>query len=125
MISTIREKPMNHRLTTLFLLFPLLLTACVSIELPHVVEDTAKVGKSAYQALTSKRDAGKAGISHSYIGNENQSTAEMKQHCETEAAHKLRQMAGGSAELRYSVLENEIVNINGSIAANCKLAPAM
>jgi hypothetical protein len=112
-------------LKPLLILLPLLLTACVNIELPHIVEDTAKVSKSAYQALSGKRDANRAGISHSYIGNDNQSTAEMKQHCETEAAAKLRQMVDSGAELRYNVLDNEIVTINGRIAANCRLAPAM
>ncbi len=34
---------------------------------------------------------------------------------------KLRQMGGGS-DVTYSVLDNEIVTINGDIAANCRLA---
>ncbi|MES2318457.1 MAG: hypothetical protein V4631_13290 [Pseudomonadota bacterium] len=107
----------------LFLLPALLLSGCVSIELPHLVEDTAKVSKSAYQALT-KRDAKPAasGISHSYLGNSAQTTIEIKQHCETEAARKLRQM---DSELRYTVLENEIVVVYGNIAANCRLAPLL
>ena len=59
-------------------------------------------------------------ISHSYIGNSNQTVTEVKQLCETEAAQKLRTMSG-IEEVRYTVIENDIVTVNGAIAANCKL----
>jgi hypothetical protein len=120
---------MATHLKAVFLVVPLVLAGCVSIELPHVVADTANVSKEAYQALTGgKRDAKKReqdanAISHSYIGNNSQTTTEVKQRCETEAAQKLRQMGNGS-EVRYTLLENEIVAINGTIAANCRIALA-
>ena len=113
---------MTYLLKAAFLVAALVLAGCVSIELPHVVADTAKVSKEAYQALKgNKRDAN--AISHSYIGNSSQTTGEIKQRCESEAAQKLRQVGNGS-EVRYTVLENEIVAINGTIAANCRIALA-
>ena len=117
---------MNLRITHLCLILPLLGAGCVSIEVPHLVEDTAKVGKSAYQAVSEKIDRKKRErdgkiIAHSYIGSANQSVNEVKQRCEAEAAGKLRQM-GGANDVNYTVLDNEIVTINGTIAANCRLA---
>lgn len=108
--------------------FALTLSACVTIEVPHLASDLAKVGKDAHDSLSERREARKrersgATLSHSYIGNSSQSTAEIRQQCEVEAAAKLRQ-AGGDAPVAYSVLENEIVSIGGKIAANCKLALA-
>jgi hypothetical protein len=104
------------------------LSACVTIEVPHLVSDTAKAGRDAYDSVSARRDAKKrekagATLSHSSIGNKNQSPAEIKQQCEVEAAAKLRQ-AGGGAQVAYTVVENEIVNIGGGAAANCKLALA-
>jgi hypothetical protein len=113
---------MTYLLKAAFLVAPLVLAGCVSIELPHVVADTAKVSKEAYQALKGNKSDANA-ISHSYIGNSSQTTTEIKQRCESEAAQKLRQMGNGS-EVRYTVLENEIVAINGTIAANCRIALA-
>jgi hypothetical protein len=116
---------MNPLLKTLLLVAPLLFTACVSIKVPHLVEDTANVSKSAYNAVSEKIERRKRErdgkiITHSYIGSGNQTVNEVKQRCEAEAANKLRQMGGG--EVRYSVLDNDIVTINGAIAANCRLA---
>lgn len=117
---------MNHFLKTLWMASPLLFVGCVSIEVPHLVEDTAKVSKSAYNAVSQKIDRRKRErngkiITHSYIGSTNQGVNDVKQRCEGEAVNKLRQMGGGG-EISYSVLDNEIVTINGTIAANCRLA---
>jgi hypothetical protein len=119
---------MNRTLKSLLLVSPLMLAGCVSIEVPHLVSDTASAGKSAYQAMTAKRDAKKreqdvTAISHSYIGNNSQTIGEVKQHCEVEAAQKLRQ-ATNDKETRYTLLDNEIVTINGTVAANCRIALA-
>jgi len=105
---------------TAFLLVPLL-AGCVSIELPHVVEDTANLGKNAYQAMKAKRQPGNA-LAHSYVGSSSQTTTDIRQHCEAEAARKLREMNDGK-EQRYTVLDNEIVIINGNVAANCRVVP--
>ncbi|WP_073213311.1 hypothetical protein [Massilia sp. CF038] len=110
---------------SLCIIAPILLSGCFTIKLDNVVRDTADVSKSAYQSLAAKWDAKKKAktatvISHSYIGNNNQTVTEVKQLCETEAAQKLRTMSG-LEEVRYTVIENEIVTINGAVAANCKL----
>ncbi len=102
------------------------LSACVTIEVPNLVSDTVKAGRDTYDSVSARLDAKKrekvaTTLSHSYIGNKSQSQAEIKQQCEVEAAAKLRQ-AGGEAQVNYKVVENEIVNINGAAAANCKLA---
>ncbi len=104
----------------------LLVSGCVTIKVPNLVSDTAKVSKDAYEALSEKRKAKRRAhdgltLSHSYIGNRSQSTAEIKQQCEVEGAAKLRQVGGGGA-IDFTVLENEIVGINGAVVANCKLA---
>lgn len=119
---------MKYSRMTSALLLSLALTACVTIEVPHLVADTAAVGKSAYDALHAKKEAKKReqasnAMSHSYVGNKRQTTAEIKQQCEVEGAAKLRQVGGGE-QVAYTVLTNEIVSINGAIAANCKLALA-
>ena len=59
-------------------------------------------------------------MTHSYLGHRAQSTIEIKQHGDKEAARKLRQM--GSA-LRHSVLAQEMVAINGNDATSCRLFP--
>lgn len=110
---------------SLTLALPFALTGCLSINLDHVVRDTADVSKSAYQSISEKMDAKKKPkatnvISHSYVGKPDQSTVMVKQSCEAEAAQKLRALAG-SDDAPYAVIENEIVVINGSIAANCKV----
>jgi hypothetical protein len=102
------------------------LSACVTIEVPHLVSDTAKAGRDAYDSVAARREAKKrekaaTTLSHSYIGTRSQSPAEIKQQCEVEAAAKLRQ-AGGETQVAYTVVENEIANIGGAVAANCKLA---
>lgn len=117
---------MNFPRLPLSLVAPLALTGCLSINLDHVVRDTADVGKSAYQSISEKMDAKKkpkaaaSVISHSYIGKPEQSVADVKQICETEAAQKLRALVGAN-DAPYTVVENEIVVINGGVAANCKV----
>jgi hypothetical protein len=119
---------MNHTLKSLLLVSPLMLAGCVSIELPHLVSDTTNAGVNAYHSLTGKKDAKKReqdsnAISHSYIGNNSQTVGEVKQRCEAEAALKLRQLTNDQ-EVRYTVMENQIVTINGTIAANCRITLA-
>jgi hypothetical protein len=109
----------------LCLALPLLLSACFSVKLDNVVRDTADVSKSAYQSLSAKWDGKKKAqtanvISHSYVGTSSQSVTEVKQNCESEAVQKLRALSGVQ-DVHYTLIENEIVTINGGIAANCKV----
>jgi hypothetical protein len=109
----------------LCLVAPLALAGCFTIKLDNVVRDTADVSKNAYQSLSAKWDGKKKAktanvISHSYIGAASESVTEIKQHCESEAVQKLRTMAGVE-DARYTLIENEIVTINGGVAANCKV----
>ena len=118
---------MNHIVKALFLVCPLILSGCITVEIPHLVSDTANASVNAYQSLKGKRDAKKRDdantVSHSYIGNNHQTVAEMKANCETEAAQKLRQQ-NKNIELRYTLLENDIVATKDSISANCRIALA-
>jgi hypothetical protein len=123
------------------LAFPLL-SGCVSIELPGVVSDTARVAKDAYHSVTTKKTAtaptpvaalapapvpapvkavAEAGISvsNTYIGQDSQTPAEVKQLCISEAAAKLFKATG--REVGYTVAENTISAINNAIAANCRI----
>ncbi len=107
------------------------LSACVSLEFPGVVSDAAK----AAQSLTAKKDqeaketkemfaAAKGDkkpiVSHTYIGKEEQTVAEIKQGCVIEATQKFAQIIG--TDVRSVVLENEVVSLKGKVVANCKLA---
>jgi hypothetical protein len=103
----------------------LILPGCVTVKLDNVVRDTAEVSKNAYESLSAKWDAKKKArtanvIAHSYVGTGNQSVNDIKQQCESEAVQKLRAMSGKD-EVRYTLIENDIVSINGTIAANCKV----
>lgn len=112
-------------------LITLLLSGCVSIEMPGIVADTTKVVKDVYKSATTKAEPAapaasaatptpvRNALSHSYIGTEVQSIADLKQVCVNEAAQKLNQLSGKT--VRYSVSENEVVVINGKPVANCKL----
>jgi len=116
---------MNLPKLSLILAVPFALSGCFSINLDHVVRDTADVSKSAYQSISEKMDSKKKPkasnvISHSYVGKPEESAVIVKQTCESEAAQKLRALTG-SDNTPYTVIENEIVVINGSIAANCKV----
>lgn len=114
---------MNHIFKTLCLVCPLLLTGCISIELPNLVSDTAKAGVNTYQNLKGKKRDDAGIVAHTYIGNNSQTVGEMKQHCESEAVKILRQRSN-NAELRYTVVDNEIATANGTISANCRVVPA-
>lgn len=125
-----------------------LLSGCVSIELPGVVSDTARVAKDAYHSVTAKKavpaaaatPAGtptpapapmpapmpvkavaEAGISvsNTYIGQDSQTPAEVKQLCVSEAAAKLFKAMG--REAGYTVAENTISTVNNAIAASCRI----
>lgn len=116
---------MNQLIKPLFLVVPLLFTGCVSVRVPHPADHAVHVSRSVHNAVTAKnerraRERDGRIISHSYIGSGNQTANEIKQRCVAEAANKLRRMSGG--DVGYSVLDNDIVTINGSIAANCRLA---
>lgn len=107
----------------------LMLSGCITIEVPGLVSDLVKATKYAYKgARADKTEAAKAPattsarpvIVHSYVGQYSQTDAEMKHLCVSEAAQKLGRIAG--KELRYSVLSNEVVMLNNNAFANCELA---
>jgi hypothetical protein len=107
----------------------LLLSGCVSIEMPGLVSDTARVTKDAYHAVVGKpaepasaaaSAPARAALSHAYVGTDTQSMADTKQACVTEAAQKLNQVSGKT--VNYTVLESDISVINGRPVANCRLA---
>ena len=119
------------RIAVVAIVLPLL-TACVSIELPGVVSDTAKVAKDTYHSVTNRNktpapapapakvvaDAGNS-VSNTYIGLDSQTPAEVKQLCVSEAAAKLFKASG--KEVAYTVNENTISAVNNTIAANCRI----
>jgi hypothetical protein len=103
----------------------LFLSGCISIDLPNVVSDTAKVTKETYKDLTSKKAEpakvpARRVLAHSYVGKDSETVSEIKQVCVNEAAHKLSLI--GVTEQSYSVLRNEIVTLRNSAVANCELA---
>lgn len=101
----------------------LIQVACVSIDLPGIVTDTAKVSKEAYQSWTGDKSANNAParlmVSHSYVGSQDQSVAEVRRQCVDEAQAKWAQLAGPDAS--YSVAENVISVGPQAVVANCKL----
>lgn len=116
---------MNHIVKASILVCPLLLAGCVSIELPHLMSDTANASVNAYQSLTGKKKGEQAPnvLAYTYMGNNDQTVSEIKQRCETGAAQQLRQRNNDMA-LRYTLIDNEIVAANGTVSANCRIAPA-
>jgi hypothetical protein len=122
----------------LLLSLPLCLAACVSVELPNVVSDTAKAGKEAYRAATGKGEAKPAPtpsptpkaneaalISNTYIGKATQTVAEIQQACVAEAAEKLAQTRGSGARPgAYTVIDNQLSIVNNAVVATCRLGAA-
>jgi len=130
----------------LYLVLLLAVSGCVNLEFPGLVSDTAKLGKDAYGAVVGKKDSKEPApqepaiqesanpvretaipaanpneyITNTYIGQENQSIAEIKQKCVSEAAEKLFKLAGNDA--RYTVVENTIATVNNTVVANCRLS---
>ena len=102
------------------------ISACVTIALPGVVSDSAKVAKEAYRSVTGKNDEQEGApsstnlsesVSNTYIGQETQTPAEVKNLCVAEAAAKLFKSSG--KEVPYTVTQNTISTFNASIAATC------
>jgi len=114
------------KISCVVLVLPLL-TACVSIDLPGVVSDTARVAKDTYRSVAGKdeREVAKMGaeavnsVSNTYIGQDSQTAAELKQLCVSEAATKLFKASG--KEVPYTITESTISTVNNAIAANCKV----
>ena len=122
--------PTQMKYVYLVLALPLF-TACVSIDLPGVVSDTAKVAKDTYKSVSGKKEEGGEAtaatesansVSNTYIGQDNQTVAEVKQLCVSEAAAKLFKASG--KEVPYTVMESTISTVNNAIASNCKVAAA-
>ena len=101
---------------------------CVSIDLPGVVSDAAKVSKDTYRSVVGKGGEPGTGaaqadvVSNTYIGQDSQTPAEVKQLCVAEATAKLFKAAG--KEVPYTVTDNTITTVNKAIAANCKVVAA-
>lgn len=105
-----------------------LLTACVSIDLPGVVSDTAKVTKDAYRSVAGKKGEADAAapassspdtVSNTTIGKETQTVADLKQACVQEATAKL--FAATGKEVAYVVAEIQLSTVNGLPAAHCRV----
>jgi hypothetical protein len=113
------------------LLLPLL-SGCVSIDLPGVVSDTARVTKDAYRSVTGKKAESEPvtpiqpsinTVANTYIGKDNQTVADVKQACINEAAAKLFSALG--KDVLYTVIEDSISTVNNQLAATCKVSAAM
>lgn len=108
-----------------------LMAGCVSVQMPSEIVEAQKAAaaakeqaeaqeliKAARSAVAQGKD--KPVITHSYIGKETQTVADIKQACVVEATQKLAQSVG--TDVRSVVLENEVVTAKGKVVANCKLA---
>jgi hypothetical protein len=113
----------------LIFLLPLLLSGCVSIEMPGLVSDVVKAAKDLYAGTSADRTqvakpAATASrqpvLAHSYVGKVSETQAEIKHVCVAEAAQMLRVITG--KEMSYSVLREEIVMLDKTAIANCELA---
>jgi hypothetical protein len=103
------------------------LAGCISIDLPGVVSDAAKVSKDAYRAVAGKGNETAAGapadtVSNTTIGADHQTPAEVKQLCVAEATAKLFKAAG--KEVAYTVTDNTLTTVNNAVAASCKVTVA-
>jgi len=104
-----------------------LVSACVSIDLPGVVSDSAKVAKDTYKSVAGKKGEEEVppsadfseSVSNTYIGQETQTPAEVKNLCTSEAAAKLFKANG--KEVPYTITQNTISTVNNSIAATCRV----
>ena len=109
----------------LIILSYLSLTGCVSVDMSGVVSDTVKASKDAYKAVVGEKAKPAAepfAVSHSYIGKDTQTIGEVKKKCVEEAEQKLQQVIG--KQVRYTVTQNDVLTINTSVVANCKLVAA-
>lgn len=119
---------MRHLPTTpLLLLAAALAAGCVSVKMPSEIAEAKKAAAAEKEAAEAKEliqaarsGQGKPVITHSYIGKDNQTVADIKQACVVEATQKLAQNVG--TDVRSVVLENEVVTAKGKVVANCKLA---
>jgi hypothetical protein len=102
------------------------ISACVSIDLPGVVSDSAKVAKETYRFVTGKNDEHEGAssstnlsesVSNTYIGQESQTLVDVKNLCVAEAAAKLFKASG--KEVPYTVTQDTVSTVNNSIAATC------
>ena len=116
------------KLKLALLLLPIL-SGCVSIDLPGVVSDTAKVTKEAYRSVAGKNGEPESTKSsnqsmdtlvNTYIGKENQTVGEVKQACVNEAATKLSIAVG--KEVSYTVVDVTLSTVNNLVAATCRLS---
>lgn len=116
----------------LLILVPaLLLSACMSFEFPGAISDatkaartltekTEKEAKETKEMFASAKGDKKPVVTHTFIGREDQTVAEIKQGCVIEATQKFAQIIG--TDVRSVVLENEVVSLKGKVVANCRLA---
>jgi len=112
----------------LILLALLGISACVSIDLPGVVSDSAKVAKETYRSVAGKKDEQEGvpsstdsseSVSNTYIGQETQTPVEVKNLCVGEAAAKLFKASG--KEVPYTITQNTISTVNNFVAATCRV----
>ena len=102
------------------------ISACVNIDLPGVVSDSAKVAKETYRSVIGRSDEHEGAapstnssesLSNTYIGQDTQTPADVRDLCVAEAAAKLFKASG--KEVPYTVTQNTISTVSNSIAATC------
>ena len=104
------------------------LPGCVSIDLPGAVTDAAKVALDTYRSVAGHN--GERGeqvasadssnnVYNTYIGHDDQTPAEVKKLCVSEAVAKLFKANG--KEVPYTVTETTISTVNNAMSANCRV----
>jgi hypothetical protein len=103
-------------------------TGCVSVDLPGVVSDTAKVTKETYRSVVGSKDEAKApppandgrdSVTNSTIGSATQTLAQIKQLCQEEAEAKLRKHVG--ADARVVLVDSSTSTVNASVVVHCRV----
>jgi hypothetical protein len=114
---------------SLSLILALLTAGCVSVDLPGVVSDTARVTKETYRSVVGNKDEakpstpphdGRDSVTNSTIGSATQTVAQIKQLCQEEAEAKLRKHVG--AEARLVLLDSSVATVNASVVVHCRVA---
>ncbi len=119
----------NKPMKSLSLLLVALSTGCVSVDLPGVVSDTAKVTKETYRSVVGNKDEakpstppsdGRDSITNSTIGSASQTVVQIKQLCQEEAEAKLRKHVG--ADARVVLVDSSTSTVNTSVVVHCRVA---
>jgi hypothetical protein len=88
--------------------------------LPTADEAAGRATQSTKEALRNIKSDKKPVVTHSFVGRDDQTVAEIRQSCVIEATQKLAQVVG--TDVRTTVLDNEVITLRGRVVANCRLA---